>query len=210
MNIIHNLFDEQYVIKLFKERILPRYPDFSGIKKIEIQPHKQHIWEKTYHVVIEFKTSFITQGGKVKRLPIYCTAHSDEPRKNVYQAMKFLWGHGFAKGNLTIPHPLFYSNRFHATFYRGAKGKNLYQFIREKNYNEIERILLQTAFWFAKLHKLSVEEAKNFNKKNSRIATTIPGIKHILLRINRDYPKYFEAYEKIFHKVNNQEENFLS
>lgn len=210
MNIIYQLFDEQYVIKLFKDKALPCYPDFAAIKKIEIQPHKKLIWDETYHVVLEFKTTFITRGNKIKKLPIFCTAHSDEPRKNVYNGLKFLWDNGFAKGNLTIPHPLFYSNRFHATFYRGVKGKTLYQFIKQKNYFEIERIAARAAGWFAKLHGLPAETAKNFNKENSRVATVIPGSKHILSEIKEKYPRYYPAYRQIYEIIDSAEKQFLN
>jgi len=210
MNIIYQLFDEKFVTKLFKQRILPRYPDFVAIKKIEIQPHKKYIWEKTYHVVIEFKTTFLARNGKIKNLPIYCTAHSDEPRKNVYSALKFLWDHSFAKGNLTIPHPLFYSNRFRATFYRGVEGKNLYQFIREKNYQEIEKIVIKSARWFAKLHKLPTDKAKNFNKDNSRITTVIPGVKYILNTVKHDYSQYYSAFQQIYQIILEKEKQFFS
>ena len=70
MNIIHQLFDLQFITKLFEERVLPRYKDFTSIKDIEIHTYKDYIWEETYHVVIEFRTSFITRDGKIKKLPI--------------------------------------------------------------------------------------------------------------------------------------------
>ena len=34
MNIINQLFDEQYIRKLFKKEVLPKYPDFLDIKKV--------------------------------------------------------------------------------------------------------------------------------------------------------------------------------
>ena len=210
MNKIYQLFDEQYVAALFKKRILPQYPDFTKIKKIKIRAPKKHIWEETYHVVIEYETSFITKAGKVRKLPIYCTAHSEEPRRNVYIVLKFLWDHGFAKGNLTIPHPLFYSNNFRATFYRGVKGRNLYQFIRDNNLQEIEKIIVRAAHWFAKLHGLPNGQARNFNKENSRMATVIPGVKHILNRVRRDYPSYAPVYEKVYEIMLEKEKNFLA
>lgn len=209
MNKIYNLLDEKIVSKIIKERVLPQYPDFSAIKKIEIHPYKKYIWESTYHIVIEYKTSFINSDKKIKVLPIICTAHSDEPRKNVYISLKFLWSRGFNKGNLTIPHPLFYSNFYRAAFYRGVKGVNLYQFIKEKNYVEIERIIPLAARWFAKLHKLPPADAKNFNKKNSRIATVIPGSKHVIDRVSEHAPQYLEAYQKIYQILDNEEKKFF-
>lgn len=209
MNKIYNLLDEQIVAKLIKERVLPQYPDFSDIKKIEIHPYKKLIWESTYHVVLEYNVSFVTQDKKIKTLPIVCTAHSGEPRKNVYSVLKFLWGKGFGHGDLTIPHPLFYSNFYRATFYRGVKGVTLYQFIKEKNYVEIEKIIPRAARWFVKLHRLPIKQAKNFNKKNSRIATVIPGSKYTLQKIKENSPQYYPACEKIFNILIAAEKTFF-
>lgn len=210
MNKVLKLFDEQYVINLLKDEVLSLYPDFVDIKKVGINAHKQHIWEETYHVVIEFAATFITREGKAKVLPIYCSAHSDEPRKNVYDGLKFLWEHGFSKGYLSIPHPLFYSDYFQGTFYRGVKGRDLYQYIRKKDLAEVESIVPKAAAWFAKLHSVSTKNARNFNKENSRIATVFPGIDHILYRIEEYYPDYLDIFKEIYKKVNEQEKSFLA
>ena len=109
MNKILQLFDKQYVRELFTKEVLPLYPDFTAVKNIKIYAHKDYVWDTTYHVVIEFTTAFLTADGRLKKLPIFCSAHSEEPRKNVFDALKFLWDNGFGKGYLSAPHPLFYS-----------------------------------------------------------------------------------------------------
>jgi len=210
MNIIHNLFDEKYVIDLLKKEVLPKYPDFIDIKKVKIRSYKSHVWETTYHVVLEFKTSFLAKDGKTKILSIFCSTHSEEPRKNVYHALKYLWDNGFAKGFLTIPHPLFYSEYFNGVFYRGVSGRNLYHYIRIKDYREIETIIPKAAAWFAKLHKLPTANAYNFNEENSRIKTVIPGRDQILADIKKEYPAYYETYKKAYDIFIKKEEEFLS
>ncbi len=209
MNKANKLLDKQYVMDLFKKKVLPLYPDFSGIKRIKIIPHKDFIWDHTYHVVIEYRTLFVSKDKKLKTLPIYCSAHSDEPRKNVYDALQFLWRHGFGRGYYTIPHPLFYSNYFQGTFYRGVEGNNLYAYIRGHDMETIEDMLPKTARWFAKLHALSVGSARNFNRDNSRIATVYPGIPHILDRIAEHYPEYRKVFERIYELLVAREEKFL-
>lgn len=210
MENILNLFDGKYVMKLFKKRVLPLYPDFKSVKKITVIAHKDKVWDRTYHVVIEYRTTFFSREGKARILPIFCTAHSCEPRRNVYVVLKYLWDHGFARGNLTIPHPLFYSQRYRGTFYRGVQGDNLYHFIRENNRPQIEKVVARAAQWFAKLHRLPTAGARNFNKENSRIATVIPGVKHILDRIDRDYPKYYPAYREIYRQILEKEKTFFA
>jgi len=208
MNKILQLLDEKFVLDYFRKKLLPLYPDFEDVLKLKIKRHKDNIWKETYHVVLEFRTQFLGR-DKIKRtLPIFCSAHSDEPRKNVFDSLHFLWKNGFDKGYLSIPHPLFYSKHFQGTFYRGVVGENLFHYIREKNYEEIENVILKSAKWFQKLHSTQTE--KNFNPINSRIETVYPGIEHIISRVGRDYPDRKAIFQKIYHKINTQEKEFFS
>ncbi len=210
MNRAYKLFDKEFVLKILEKKVLPRYPDFSSVRSFTIKAYKDNIWEgDTYHVVTEYQTKFLTKAGITKTLPIFCSAHSDEPRKNVYDSLKFLWDSGFGKGYFTIPHPLFYSNYFKATFYRGVEGHNLYEFIRTKNFAIIEAIVPASAEWFVKLHSIDSGKARNFNKMNSRIETVIPGVEHILARIQEKYPEYYGRYKQIYGSIVNKEKIFL-
>lgn len=210
MSRIQKLFDEGYVIKLFKKKVLPQYHDFKDIKKIIINAPKKNIWESTYHVVIEYRTFFVDNENKIIKIPIFCSAHSNEPRKNVYTSLRFLWNNGFGQSFLTIPRPLFYSDYFCGTFYRGANGHNLYQFIRTKNFNEIEKTIPLAARWFAKLHNMPTDKAINFNPENSRLKTVIPGIDHILKAVKNNYSEYYDFYKKAYKIFIEKEEKFLA
>jgi thiamine kinase-like enzyme len=211
MNKAHQLFDDQFILKTYRKKILKKLPKMKGIKKIEILAHKKNIWEITYHVVVEYKTHFLTKSGREKIISIFCSAHSSEPRRNVYDGLKFLWSHGFNNRHyLVAPQPLFYSKYFRGTFYIGVKGTDLYYFIREKKPEDIEKIVARTAKWFAKLHKLSVAEAYNFNKDNSRIKTVKPGLKFIFEKIKKEYPELYEKYQAAYNIVNKNETFFLS
>ena len=210
MSVIQKLFDSDFVKTFFKKTILIQYPDFIDVKKVVIKPYKKQIWGDTYHVVIEFRTQFITKDNKVKELPIFCSAHSDEPRENVFKALKYLWEQGFSKGFCTIPHPLFFSQEFNATFYRGVSGHNLYHYIRLNDREIIDEIIPKVAQWFAKLHKLPVDNAFNFNPENSRLKTVIPGSSHILRVIKNLYPEHFDLYQKAYKIFIQKEEEFLN
>ena len=209
VNKIYQLFDEQYVLDLFNKEVLPLYPGFKKIQNINISPIKKNIWTTTYHVVIKFMTSFLSADGEVIELPIYCSAHSDEPRKSSFAALSFLWQQGFSHGRLTIPRPLFFSNYFNGYFYRGVQGKNLHYYIRHKNYDEIKNIIPRAAAWFAKLHGLPAAKAKNFNKQNSRIQTVIPGFNLIFDKLQHTYPDYWLAYKETFEFIKQKEQEFL-
>lgn len=211
MNKIYKLFDKKFIKELFSKKVLPLYPEFERIKSVKIVPHKKGIWGKHYyHVVIEFKTVFVTTSGKLKVLPIFCSAHDKEPRQNVHAVLKFLWDNSFSKGYLSIPHPLFYSATFNGAFYRGVKGHTLYHYIKEDDRERVEEILPKVAAWFAKLHKLKTIGAKNFNKKNSRIKTVVPGLDNILMRISKQYPKYLYIYEQAYDFFIKKENKYLN
>jgi hypothetical protein len=210
MNKILYLFDEQFVKDYLSKKLLPLYPDFVGVKSVKIVPHKKLIWDITYHVVIEFNTVFVTKSKKTKRLSIFCSAHDHEPRLDFYKALKFLWQNGFGEGDLSIPHPLFFSKHFNALFYRGVNGKNLYYYIKKNDRAEVGTIVPKAAYWFAKLHQLKTYEHLNFNEANSRIETVMPGIKHLKERIPQDYPQYAPIFLTIYNAINKKEKDFLA
>jgi len=211
MNKILHLLEQPYVLNLFKKKVLPKYPEFKDIKKIKFNLIKDNIWTSTYHVVIKYQTVFITHENKLKTLPIYCSAHSEELRQNSYKALKFLWKNGFNKGNLTIPKPLFYLSDFNAFFYQGLSGENLYQYIRERNIEAIESIVIKAAAWLAKLHGLSssAKNEKNFNPINSLIETVVPGMTKILIKVQNHEPRYMEVCREAYKIINQKEKDFL-
>lgn len=207
---ISKLFEEEYVIRFFTQKILPSYPEFQKIKRVEITPVKKRVWRTNYHVVIKFDVHFVDQKRKSRKIPIYCSAHSHEPRRNVHSALKFLWKNGFSHGYLVVPRPLFYSERFRAVFYRGVKGENLFYYIKQGEFEEAEKITAQAARWLAKLHKLPVTDAINFNKKNSRVKTIIPGEEHVLDRIDHLYPQHYDLYVRAYDYIKEKEKKFFS
>lgn len=211
MNKILQLFDVDYVLKMFSEKVLPLYPSFSKINKVVIKPYKKMIWTTTYHVVIGYEVYFTTSANKQKKLMIVCSAHSDESRDNVFSAMKYLWDNNFNEGCIDVPRPLFYSEYFRGTFYRGVVGENLFYYIKTKDYKTTEDLLVLTGELFARLHKLKAGAAENFNPINSRIKTVVPGVDRILKEIALRYEgKFDKDLSKIYQILIEKEEKFMS
>jgi len=210
MNKIEKLFDAEYVRRLLSRKILALYPNYQRIDQVKIIPHKKHVWDSTYHVVVEFAVYFATAQKEIHKLPIFCSAHSSENRRNVYDSLRFLWERGFGDEHFSIPRPLFYSNHFNGTFYRGVEGHNLHYYISTQNELEIEKIVPQAAKWFAKLHNLKDVSRFNYNLESGRIKTVIPGVDNILREIKERYPHYLNFYERAYQLFISQEENFLS
>lgn len=213
MNKAKQLFDADFIRRRYGKKILKRLPEFLSIDSLEVVEHKSHVWETTYHVVIEYRIAFRAKAGGNKTLSVFCSAHSSEPRKNVYESLKFLWNNGFNgnSGNiLTVPHPLFYSNYFRGTFYVGAEGRNLHQYIREGRLDQVEKIIVNTAAWFAKLHAMPIAGARNFSRDNSRIKTVRPGMKTIFARLEDQHSQLYGRFKKAFESINDREKEFMA
>ena len=210
MNKILSLFDEAFVRELLTREVLPHYPAFSSISRVEIKPYKKLVWETTYHVVIAFNTYFLKAGGEEIKIPIVCSAHSEEPRANIYQALKYLRAANFGTAAIDIPDPLFYSPEFNGTFYRGLKGEDLLHYIKKKDFATVRQIVEAAARLFARLHALPVGDAANFNPLNSRIVTVIPGVTNILREMAARYQgKYQADLRVIYERLVSQEEKYF-
>lgn len=211
MNKILQLFDEEYVLAMLRRKLLPLYPAFSGIEKIKIIPYKKLIWATTYHVVVGYDVYLSDSSPETTKILVVCSAHSDEPRENVFEAMRYLWEHKFNQGNIDIPHPLFYSEYFRGAFYRGIHGENLLHYIKHQEYDETRRLLPLAAKLFARLHNLPAGAAANFNPLNSRIKTVIPGVDNILREMSERYQgKFDKPLSQMYSYFVSEEEKFMS
>jgi len=210
MNKILHLFDEAYVIELFKKEVLPLYPTFSDIIRVTIKPYKKMVWTETYHVVISFDVYFLNLRGKEIKIPIVCSAHSSEERKNVFEALKYLRANNFKKSGFDLPRPLFYSEYFHGTFYRAINGENLLHFIESKETRVVENMVFLAGKLLAKLHQIPAGFEANFNPLNARIETVIPGVSHIFKEMEARYKGlYNEDLKRIYDYFIATEEKFF-
>ncbi len=210
-NKILPLFNQQFVLDLFRREILPHYPEFSSISHLNIKPYKELVWETTYHVVIGFETYFVKKDGSETKILIVCSAHSGEPRENVYSALKYLWSVDFPNEFISLPEPLFYSSEFRGTFYRGLAGENLLYYIQHKEFSIVEEVIVNSAKLFARLHSLGNLQQVNFNPESSRIQTVIPGVEAIYQKMKRHYHgKYNDDLVKIYSYFLDEEEKYFS
>lgn len=211
MNKILKLLDEKFVLELLRQEVLPQYPSFRALERIEVRPYKKLIWETTYHVVISWNAYFINAVGKEVKLQIFCSAHSNEKRENIFAALQYLWQKDFPDENFKLPRPLFYSKEFNGTFYRGLSGENLLYYIKRCDRPEIEKIIQESAALFYKLHNLKTGPEANFNPVNARIKTVIPGVNNILKEVSLRYQgRYSADLIKVYDYLINQEEMFFS
>jgi len=196
MNKILELFDEQFVLDFLRREALPLYSEWSEITAVQIKPYKKMIWATTYHVVLEFQTTFKAADGRTAVIPVICSAHSDEPRKLVLNSLRYLEAHNFNTTNLTVPRPLFYSPHFRAAFYQGLQGENLFFYIKNRDFIEVEEMVRLAAQLFARLHAVPLEAGEKFNVLNSRIKTVVPGVDFIYREMSERYAKRYDTDTK--------------
>lgn len=213
MNKILQLFDENFVKDYFRQKLKTVYPDLLQVNSVIIKPYKKMIWETTYHVVIGFSLELEKNNGEKEDVFLVCSAHSTEPRENVFKVLTFLQDRGMADEFFDIPIPIFYSQNFRGVFYSGLRGENILKQVRENTESSKEKISLASRM-FAKLHSLSIVGEHNFNPQNSEIETVVPGVPIILSEISRkykgqydkqmaDFYEYFISSEKRLKKIEN-------
>jgi thiamine kinase-like enzyme len=211
MNKIWPLFDKKFVLDLFRRQVLPLYPGFKEITGVHIVPYKKMIWTTTYHVVVGFETRFIKDDGSAKTILIICSAHSEEPRANVFHVLNYLWANNFNNQRFGVPRPLFYSEEFRGVFYRGLRGENILSYIKNKNFALAEEKIILAAEIFARLHCLPVNPGPDFNADSARIETVIPGVPLILSEISARYGGVYDNdLKKVYDYFIAQENKFLA
>ena len=193
MNKILKLFDEEFVAELFRREVLPLYPHYKDIVKLRVKPYKKMVWTTTYHVVVAYDVFFLKGDGSMSKRHIVCSAHSEEPRENVFKAMKFLWKSGFRGDGIDMPRPLFYSAEFNGTFYRGLSGENILRYIKDKNFEKAEKKIILSAKLLSRLHSVSTENWIKLNPDSVRIKTVIPGIETIKREMSERYKGIYDT-----------------
>ncbi len=212
MNKINKLFDENFVREMFREKVLPLYPEVIDIGKIKIRPYKKLIWNTTYHVVLDFYVEFKLDDKKSRKTHIICSAHSNEPRSSAFRVLEYLWKRRLGKG-VVLPRPLFYCPEFRGSFYRALNGKDLFYYILKRDKENIYDLSKKSGLMFARLHRLNLNKNKlpKFEESNSRIESVIPGVKKIEREIKKSYGQEMqEEIIKPYYSCIKKEEEYLS
>lgn len=189
------LLDEKFVSQYFSQKITgPRY-QAAIWNSVKIIPIKKHLHQKNnlifYHFVIRYDIPGLNQ-------PIFCSAHSQENRKPAFNALKFI--HSQIK-NYPLA-PLFYSPNFNAFFYLGLSGENL-QYYLKKQPQKVPNLIKLAANRLADFHQIKINPKKhNFNPKNQRVETVVPGAKIFFQKIKFKAPSFSQESEAIFQKIN--------
>lgn len=211
MNKALSLFDEQAVRVLLEREVLPLYPAFTGIVRLQVVPYKKLIWETTYHVVIAYRVVFATKTGGEENLEIVCSAHSSEPRELVFKVLNFLWQSNLADDEIILPRPLFYSAEFKGTFYRAIEGKNLLDFIKRDDRVRVQTMVAQAARLLARLHAVKLPQDNSiFSDDNRLLRSVVPGRDMIISEIKERFKgEFVDDVAALYQRFIEQEELFF-
>lgn len=170
---IAKLVDKEFVINILNQRLPKYYKDFKEIKSIELAPYKHHLGVTSAVFVVEYQLKYISVEGKLKSLDVFVSSHSDGSRKGSYQKTKFLYQHGFDKGQFRVTRPLFFLAEQKAFFYEASPGKVFFSFFTQDTAADLKPILSLIAGWIKELHQLNIEKS-NFNWPSFRIVDMVP------------------------------------
>jgi len=174
--------DEQYLMDLFQQRI--KNIDSQGDKILRIDNHfvKKHFDDKFFHFVLYNNITLKTITGLRKRYIILCISFSGHKRQKMYQALELIYQHGFSKGDIIVPKPLWYIDELMAAFYIGVPGDNLLEHIKN-GYLDL-KLIKKIAQGLAKFHQ--IVPPKNLKLKKHSFAPVYLDPTNI---IHRDYNK---------------------
>lgn len=212
MNKILALFQEEEARALLEKEVLPLYPDYKHINSVTIKPYKRLVWETTYHVVISYRVAVLKNDGSEEKIQIICSAHSEEPRIQAYQVLKFLYDSGLDGNGVILPQPLFYSEFYKGLFYRAIEGNNLLHYIKDNNREAVALNTQRAAQILARLHALPLpEDTSIFSDNNRRLATVVPGSENIIREIKARFQgEYADDLSSIYNRFIAEEEGFFA
>ncbi len=155
------LTSHAYMMGFFAQRIREINPQADKLLRLESHEIKAHRDKKFFHYVIMHQLT-LRVGGLRKRYIVLSISFSGHKRKKMYQTLELAYQHGFAKGNVIVPRPLWYIDELMAAFYIGVPGDNLLEHIKNGylNLNLIKKI----AEGLAKFHQLAPAKSLKLKK----------------------------------------------
>ncbi len=198
------LNNHDYILDLFKKHIKEIDPEAKEILRLSSTTIKGHRDDNFFHYVIEHRLTLKLENGLRRRRTIMCISFSQHRRRKMYQILRLAYQHGFAKGPVTVPQPLWYIDGLMALFYLAVPGDNLLEHI--KNGHLDLSLIAELAKGLARLHQLKVP--KNILLTKHQFSLTYLDPTNIIQRnynqttlLKQDVEKQFKLLqraEKIF------------
>ena len=150
--IPHFLTNHEYMEKFFTQHLKQIDNQAEKILRLESYQIKAHCDNTFFHYVIMHQLTVKVKLGLRKRYTILCISFSGHKRKKMYQTLELAYQHGFDKGSVIVPRPLWYTDKLMAAFYFGVPGDNLLEYIKNGYLNL--KLIKKIAEGLAKFHQL--------------------------------------------------------
>lgn len=201
---IGDILDIKKVETLINERLLAVNSALSQVIVHEARAVKKNFHNDYYNLVAAYQVSALEAGIK-KDLVIYCSAHSNESRRQTMANLQLLWQKKIPNNQFQANYPLFYEPGCNALFYIGLPGRNLYQYLHEGDQSAIDDNLQATAKWLARLHQTTLGMTDWPNGRQQRIVDVTPGQERAMERIKQVCPEYYERFARLYNRLEQRE-----
>jgi len=197
MAAIENFLNPRYVSQLLNERLSVSEFCWSNIVVHDVQTIKENIVHDYYNIVVAYAVSYVNNGLEHQAV-IYCSAHSNDSRRQSMENLEFIWRKNIPGGQFLTNKPLFYESQYGAMFYLGLSGDNLCQYFTTHSREEISSQLTSIAQWLARLHTLTLGFNEWPESRIQKIGQIVPGRERALERIQRNIPQHYERFVRIY------------
>ena len=154
---IAKVIDRKFIRHLLCENLPKHYDNYQKLLSFKLDPYKRHISPRNVVFVVEFKIKYQDKVGHSHNLDIFCSAHSDGSRKDAYKNCKFLYEHGFDKGNFRVTKPLFYLVKQKAFFYEASPGRSFLNFFTQEPEANLKPTFKLIVAWIKKIHNFDTK-----------------------------------------------------
>ena len=201
---IEDILDQVKIEQLLNKRLAEIQPVMSDIVVHSVQVVKQTFHLDYYNLVAVYSLSCLENGIK-KDLTIYCSAHSNESRRQTMANLQLLWRKNIPNSQFQANRPLFYEPGCRALFYVGLPGRNLFQCFENGHQTEINGYLQLTAEWLARLHRLTLGLNDWPGGREQRIGNVVPGRIRALEKVQENCPQYYSRFVKLYDLLEQRE-----
>jgi len=204
MASIQDILNPIKVGQLFNQRKAEINPAITEIVVERVEIIKSNFHHEYYSLVAAYDLTAKQNGADIK-LTIYCSAHSSESRRQTLDNLRLLWDKQIVNKQFLTNRPLFYDADCRGLFYVGLPGRNLYQYFKAGQLDQLNNYLRSTADWLARLHKLTRGFRDWPDSRQQFIGQVVPGRQRALSKVQQNCPQEYSRFVKLYDVLENRE-----
>ncbi len=146
-------FDQEGISNIVRHALKRSFPEASKITIEKIQPVKTAMTWKSVVLSARCRT---TIRGRIQTIELFGGWDKEHPisKKQAYNVLRFLWGHGFSRTPLLVPQPLLFDTNKSLLLYISYRGETVYRLLSKIKPTSLKNLLQLSGRWAARLHRL--------------------------------------------------------